>query len=75
MGETFISLDPDGQFWKKIDGCKADKQTKKSRALFLARGLKSVQCSTGVPEKCPGLYIMVVVQRDDTFNFMTNHFI
>ena len=51
MGETFISLDPDGQFWKKIDGCKADKQTKKSRALFLARGLKSVQCSTGVPEE------------------------
>ena len=40
MGETFISADPDGRFWKTIDGCKADGQMKKSRALDMARGVQ-----------------------------------
>ena len=39
LREMSMSLDPDGWFRKSNNGCEADKQTKKSRALDLARGV------------------------------------
>ena len=37
MGETFLSVAPDGRFWKKMDDWKADEQIKFSKALDMGR--------------------------------------
>ena len=54
MGETFISLDPDGRFWKKMDGCEADKQKKMSQALDMAKGVQERSTTNGSARKMPG---------------------
>ena len=54
MGEMFISLDPDGQLWKRTNGCEADEQTKKSMALALARGVQEHSTFKGSARKISG---------------------
>ena len=60
MGETFISVDPDGRFWKKMNGCKADEQTKKSRASDLVSAVQDRSMfNVSVRNTCGAIYFGV----------------